>query len=319
MSSEHEKLRVAYHCAILTSGFYQRRGQLIVPKVIPKYSTQCVVMPECVKELPESFWHEAVVAGKTMPVGMTDIMRQAVAKLPLATATHEQLVEIEHSWREREQRYWALLQSLWPDRVQWIGSLEVRLTRYASKVSYYFLERKQSQRLVVHLRDDAGVADLARIIIMALLWPEREVMNLSLTRRMAIADYLMSMKPMQDLFGHMAPSLVIQNIPATLKRASSAYLDMLGVPVTPDLMDILIHNRHVFGEKEWSILLKLVESEGELMSYDEIATILWGDGEFRSFWAINKLVQRIKVKIRKIGVDHARLHVVRGKGCVWGV
>jgi DNA-binding response OmpR family regulator len=318
-SSDNEKIHIAYHCAILASGFYERRKLLVVPAVLPKYASRCVVIPACVQTLPQSFWHDACRVGQTLPILLTEYMKSAVRSLPVDCATVKEVSTLENAWRRVERAFWRYLGEIIPDRLQWIQDVEVRVTRYATRASHYFLERVRGQHLIVHVRTDGTIADLAQIILLALLWPDRNKMDLTLTKRMAVADYLMSTRPLVELFGPIQTSLREVQIPSRLRRQRDAYVQSLGAPVVASVESLLTQNRHIFGEKEWEIMSTLLGRPGDLVTYDEFATRIWGEGEFRSYWAINKLVQRIKVKLLRLGVSAQLLHVVRGQGCMWGV
>lgn len=51
------------------------------------------------------------------------------------------------------------------------------------------------------------------------------------------------------------------------------------------------------------------------MSYDDLADKLWGEGEFKTYWAINKMIGRLRHKLIKIGVE-AKIEPVRGQGYI---
>lgn len=52
------------------------------------------------------------------------------------------------------------------------------------------------------------------------------------------------------------------------------------------------------------------------MSYDELADTVWGVGEFKTFWALNKMVERMRVKLEKLGIEGERIESVRGQGYI---
>lgn len=58
----------------------------------------------------------------------------------------------------------------------------------------------------------------------------------------------------------------------------------------------------------------LIDHKGELVEYDTLADTVWGVGEFKTFWAINKLVGRLRNKLSRMGIDEKRLVAVRGQG-----
>lgn len=50
------------------------------------------------------------------------------------------------------------------------------------------------------------------------------------------------------------------------------------------------------------------------MTYDELSDEIWGEGEFKSFWALNKVVERLRHKLVAMGIEGSRLESVRGQG-----
>lgn len=165
--------RIAYQCAVTASGFYRRREYLITPKIIPQYRSRCVVMPEFVRHLSKEFWNDAVKGAKTMPIRLTQRMKDEIGKYDVGSVSPELVDNLSREWQKVQDRYWEFLNTIMSDKAKWIGSLEVRVTQY-SKTSHYLLERKNGQHLIINLREDGNVAELARIIIVALLWPDRK-------------------------------------------------------------------------------------------------------------------------------------------------
>ena len=64
------------------------------------------------------------------------------------------------------------------------------------------------------------------------------------------------------------------------------------------------------------MLKLLVGRLGDLVTYDELADKIWGEGEFKSFWALNKVVERLRHKLVGMGIEGSRLESVRGQGYV---
>ena len=58
---------------------------------------------------------------------------------------------------------------------------------------------------------------------------------------------------------------------------------------------------HLLSKNEQKILLLLLKKDNSLVSYDEIADSLWGISNFKSLWAINKTIHRLKTKLICLG------------------
>jgi hypothetical protein len=134
---------------------------------------------------------------------------------------------------------------------------------------------------------------------------------------MAVADYFMATAPMIKIFGRIQPTQSRKMIPEAWRERSESYIAALGAPQVRLPIDIIRQNIHIFGDKEKEIILKIVGAHGEIVSYDEIADLQFGKGDFGSFWAMNKIVQRIRKKLSSIDVLGAKLVTVRGQGYRW--
>jgi len=143
------------------------------------------------------------------------------------------------------------------------------------------------------------------------------------TKREALMDFIMTRSVMKRLFPEFKPVFAqLSRIPMKWRVYSEKYVQELGIDTTkPDLEvkagKIMI--KGVMVGKELTKLEKqairlLIDHLGDLVTYDEIADKVWGEGEFKSFWAINKLVERMRPKLEKLGIDGKRIESVRGQG-----
>ena len=74
-----------------------------------------------------------------------------------------------------------------------------------------------------------------------------------------------------------------------------------------------------FTPAEKRILTGLIENKGELLTYDEIGNLFWGeDGSLEKFslYSIAKITEKIRRKIKNFGVYQELVYTVRGKGYV---
>ena len=76
----------------------------------------------------------------------------------------------------------------------------------------------------------------------------------------------------------------------------------------------------IFTKKERKILVLLIRSKKNLVSRDSIAISIWGDNfeEKYSDWAIDRLMFRIRIKLKKIGEKFELLKTVKKKGYIFG-
>lgn len=142
-------------------------------------------------------------------------------------------------------------------------------------------------------------------------------MGLTWSKRVAVANYIMAMTPMKRIFGVNKQLTTKKPIAKEYMIRSEEYLASLGIPQALDSIAVIRKSKAIFGEKEWNVLMRIVEAKGELVSLDVIADLQWGEGEYGSIWTTNKIVQRIRKKLSVIGVVPGKLKTVRGQGFVW--
>jgi DNA-binding response OmpR family regulator len=74
----------------------------------------------------------------------------------------------------------------------------------------------------------------------------------------------------------------------------------------------------VFTPQEQLVLMCLQEKQGEVISRDKIAEILWGDQQYEKYsdWAIDKLVSILRFKINGLNCK-SEIQTVKGKGYMY--
>lgn len=315
-SPKTEKERLLYVSASVASGFYPRHGFVILPRRIPgsdKHYT--IVLPEVLKNVSQKYWTDAAKAGSTMPLHLTDRMWQETSNIQLDPVNNNIIQKIKGDWQKAEIPFFKILETIFPDEIKWIGSVEVRITKIGSLGSHYLLTKNKNQHLVINLREDADFSEIANLIILSLIYPLTSDIDLTFTKRQILRNFLMTRREIKRLFPDWKPQEYTEiKIPEELRQNSDDYLISLGVPKVVDPISIINKSLDIFGTKEEKLLRELIKNKNELISYDQIADIIWGEGKFKSYWAINKIVQRIQKKIDKIEVERIKIVGVRGRG-----
>ena len=66
--------------------------------------------------------------------------------------------------------------------------------------------------------------------------------------------------------------------------------------------------------QEYQLLSNLIENPRNMLTFDEIADILWPNGEDYSLWAITKLIERLRKKLSQNGISPHLIQTKRKKG-----
>lgn len=313
-SPETEKERLLYACENVASGFYQRHGFLTSPEVVNGYKEWTIVIPDVLQGVDQKFWQDSYKYGVNMSKVITKHMYKQTQNVEL-TPSSPNLIEIfKKDWQKYNDKFWLELEKIFPKEIKWIGSVEIRITKIGSLSSHYLLHRTIGEKLVINLREDAKTHEIANLIILSLIFPLSSNLGLTFTKRQALRNFIMSRPPFKKLFPEFKPKLYDSlKIPIKLRRKSDEYIKYLGIPNIIDPVKIINENLSIFGAKEVKVLKELINKNGEVLTYDNLADLIWGEGKFKSYWAINKIIQRTNTKIKSLDITF-EIRGVRGVG-----
>lgn len=313
-SPETEKERLLYTCENVASGFYTRHGYLITTTAVKDYETWSIVIPPEIKSVDSKFWQDSYKYGAKMSKVITKHMYEQTKDLQLTPVSQETLDYYKREWQKVDQKFWQELIKIFPAEYRWIGSVEVRITKNGSQSSHYLLNKKKGEKLILNVREGSPAHEIANLIILSLIFPLTDELGLSFTKRQALRNFVMSRPPFKKLFLEFKPKLYDSlKIPIRLREKSDQYIKYLGIPNIIDPVKTINENVDIFGAKEIKILKELINKNGEILTYDDIADLIWGDGRFKSYWAINKIIQRINKKVKKLEIAF-EIKGVRGVG-----
>lgn len=236
-----------------------------------------------------------------------DIPRQIQVVYPRKDEYREvDVTPFEVAWAKVESEFWAELDHYLPEARKLHDRVTVDIGRYGTVSSSYWSSAHY------YLRNDRKVGDLAAMIINHTLYEIRKSVGVTWTKREALMDFIMTRPAMKQLFPEFEPVFTqLARVSAFARKESEKYLRELGVPEPKKEFEV--EKMHL-SKLEKKVLRVLLDHKGELVEYDALADSVWGVGEFKTFWAINKLVERMRVKLNKLGIDGKRVESVRGQG-----
>lgn len=276
-SPRSEQERLDFTRKIIRQGFYQKHGFVVLPELESRVDPNAMVV------FPRELDYQ-----------------------PVDTIVYHR------EWKKIENNFWDELERYFPRVSSDHGKLEVRITRYGTVSSGATIGNHEADKVVYYLRSDVDMSHLAAIIINKILHSERKGLGITWTKREALMDFVMTRPAMKKLFPKFHPIMnQLSRVPARVRKESEQYLRELGIPHKTGEFDFAKSDLSVLEKK---IMKLLSEHQGELVSYDELADAVWGVGEFKTFWAINKLVERMRTKLDKLGMDGERVKSVRGQG-----
>ena len=289
-SLKSEQERVELTRKIVGSGFYLKHGFVVVPELVK------VVDPNVQVVLPREWGYREL-----------------------------EVAELKKEWGRVEQEFWNEVERQFPGVEKWFANTEVRLTRYGTIAAGDWLRGKENKKRIYYLRADGHLDNLAGIVVNNILLLERQKLGITWSKREALMDLVMTRPAMKKLFPHFHPVMsALARVPAKVQKTSEDYVRALGIELGRAEWEVgqgkvWLRGKAIGKEltkTEKKAIRSLVERQGELVTYDELADVLWGVGEFKTYWAINKLVGRLRSRLDRLGINKNRLESVRGQGYI---
>ncbi|MBP9702523.1 helix-turn-helix domain-containing protein [Candidatus Woesebacteria bacterium] len=225
----------------------------------------------------------------------------------------------QRDWEEVGEAFWTELDHYLPEARKLHDKVMVDVGSIGTTSSVYWNEKHY------YLRSDRGIGDLAGMMVNYTLFTLRREMGITWTKREALMDFVMTRPVMKKLFSDFEPVYSqLLRVPPKVRRESEEYVRSLGLVLPKQELELRGGKIWVkgqleqkwFGNKERLILKKLIERRGDVVTYDELADIVWGEGEFKSFWALAKLVERLRGSLVEVGIEPKRIESVRGQGYI---
>lgn len=196
--------------------------------------------------------------------------------------------------------------------------------------SFYFKKSESTLELWIAYRVDLPMRRIVYAIcaatVLSLIWNKEEINQEYWKARQFLAKFLNKYSILSEIdhTDETASQLTPQEHKILLEaeKESEAYLKKLGFAtpkkqkLTIDGQILNIQDSKVYLTTTESLLMqKLIEITPNILSFDEIGNILWGDDLDKfSLEAVYKTISRIREKIRDTGYVADIIFTVRGKG-----
>lgn len=319
-----EAERIIHTAKQVWVGFYEKKGFVVLPELGVENSG-VIVLPNIGLEKIGKVSELLRRTKLNFPIKTNkEFFTEVVNKLETDGVGELILSRIQEEWKKVEGEFWRVSKVLVPEWAGKLDGLEVRVTEYGSISSYKFLN-ELDHKLIVYLRKDAGVSHLAEAILTGLVYPCVNTMGLTWEEGEAIVDFTLKNTVLSKVLGIYVPTLTSLRSAKSkeILEKSKKYLVSLGVRLETSLK--IVNNRiELYGEsiekeltgKQTKLLKGLLESDKNLLTFDEVGIILWGDDENKySLWALNKFIERLRNKLVGLGMSPYNLRTLRGKGC----
>ena len=167
---------------------------------------------------------------------------------------------------------------------------------------------------------------LAEAIISSLFVKSLQKESYSWVESETAIDFLLKFSRLKSLFPDYKPTVgrIRRKEEAKLAMESQQYLKELGL-LSGKIFSVnkkgqvLINNKipqERFSSTEEKVLKLLVNHKNSFCSFDKIGEVVWQENSYDSFsvWAITKLIQRLRNKLKNNGVSLAVIQTQRKGG-----
>jgi DNA-binding winged helix-turn-helix (wHTH) protein len=319
-SKKTEAKRILHTALSIISNFYSSKGFLVLPYFVPGNS-KTIYFPDLEYNRVPNFW-KAV---------KTEQRKSAELNLPMINPISQLLpdsiidsAKIENNWSQNLPTIWQNLINILP-KLLTVKNIKIIPTLYGSICTAYPTKNKSS--IIIYIRKDGTVANIIEAVLTYyLMFSESGIKSVySWEEKEAIIDFILTETNLANTYKNYSATLkaIRQKQQQRLAKDSSDYLKKLGM-IQNQVIEIKNGNIHInnkdvsgaFTVNENKILTVLINNKGKTVSFDTIANIMWGDKSFDNFspYAITKCLQRIRVKIGKLGIQPEIIQTKKGEG-----
>lgn len=304
----------------ISMGTYQNGGYLITPKLI-EGNGKTVFFPDL--GYSKDFWRTInfnpnINLSTQFPSSATTEVKKLLAEYKKENYKNE-LEKIKTDWQKMEKPFFDEVKNFlnFDKALSKVERIDILITPFGTKGSFNPPRIGNNFNLKVTSRVDFPAGNIAAGILQNLYIIETknggEINDEKYFRRMSAISFLFE----QTKFNKFYPEFknIIKpdfSFPKELVELSNKYLKKLGFEVKTEI-DI---DNPIFTRQEKLILNKLSNSKGEIITFDQMGDILWGnnvDDKF-SLEAMAKVIENLRRKIKKLGVMKEVIFTKRGEG-----
>lgn len=283
-NSEKQANYVCFLAKNISRTLYQNGGFLVLPN--SENHKNVVYFPSLSYSI--NFWNKIK---KTKSIDLSDKFPTVCTKEVLRKLKNIKYQNTKINFKEIINKYKNDLKN--------VSKIEILITPYGTTGSYYVKNRDIfiTQR---HTSTDKNFEKTLLLSIIKLKNKDRaEVGTINWIKRNSIVKYLLNIKKNSN--------------PKKYIDENKIYLNKLGFPTEKISFSKIIKTLTTQEEK---VLKTLRTANTEIVSFDEMADILWGEkvDEKYSLEAISKVIQNLRDKIRLSGIHKNIIHTVRKKG-----
>ncbi|MBI5358279.1 helix-turn-helix domain-containing protein [Candidatus Amesbacteria bacterium] len=220
---------------------------------------------------------------------------------------------LENEWRKGEVKFWKLCNEFlnWGKVIAKVKKVIIMPTDYGTFGSYHPNITKSGYVLTLSSRSDTSASNIVHLLLLNLynlaFRDASEIGEIDWYKRQAVTEYLAQ----KTIFAQLFLPTKTSDTSARHVADSHLYLTRLGFPPVSDRNYNILENILTTKEK---ILFNLLKN-GKLTGFDAIGDVLWPNRDDKfSLYAITKLIEGLRKKMRSVGLDSSILKTSKGQG-----
>ncbi len=323
-SPETEAQHIIWTAYQIKNGFYFSKGWLLSPSPVPRH-TRVVYFPKKNYDTIPHFWDKAMKMCEGVLINDKEYVKQVAHLFKSDTLN---FIKLKRDWDKVYAQFVSGLQDIMPGIFEGVDTIEIRPVNYgvrSTAFSKYVNPMHPEQHIVVYVRSDMDISDIASSILIDRLHKDSTYSHFIWEEKMAIKDFIINNTKIKKLFPqHIGTiSTIRQKQQAKLVKASNQYFKSLGL-AQKTLLEIIDNQIVLNGSPlllspiEKNVLCFLIRKSGSVVSFDQIGDVMWGDESSNKFslYAIAKVIERIRHKIEKKGIYPEIIQTKRSEGYV---
>lgn len=331
-SIESEANRILQTAKNISNGFYHTHNFPLLPwSPTLKYHSSAAYLPKLDYSSLPRFWHytknynifKLPVAD---PHHFLPALTTKLAPLALPDPTDLNLVTL---WDNHQDHILELIYSLLPKTKNQLSSITIYPTHFGTKNSFS-VPTHFPAKIIIYLRQDQGLHAIVESLLSALTrYDTNHHFSAVWTEAEFLIDYLIERTPLNTYISKISPSSIMtgtipskrSQIKKNLLFESHKFLSTIGAPTFNHpfkTFDNQVTYNNIplsyLTPREKDLLSLLIKSSPDLVSYDQIADLIFTDNQDFSLYTISKIVERLRKKLDRHGVSSSYLTTARNQG-----
>lgn len=304
---------ICFNARSIQLGLYAQNGYLVLPYPMPS-QPQTVYFPDF--SYTKNFWyqlqklHDYSLAAKYPDQAIAEV-KPCLHKYDFPDAS-----KLISEWGNQSPKFLAMLPTYFsPDFLSKVKDITILLTEFGTLGSFSKKTHPDGTfSLVCSSRIDFPISNTFNIIIQGLILCLQSGYNdlgtIGWHQRQALVTYLTTQTQLGQFISSPTPPPLDQNI----YQKSSANLSRLGYPAKISLTPSKLAN--LLTPHELRLFTCLYFNQNTLVNFDDAGTAVWQEqvDEKYSLYALAKLVENLRRKIRSSGTNSDHLRTFRKRG-----